>query len=266
MSLLGQRVLRTEDARMLTAGGTYVADVSHPLLAGAVSLHFVRSTRQHARIASIDARNAMTAPGVIAVFTAAELDVGPMPPVLPRFDPALSLPLLARDVVRYVGEPVAVVVAESAAAAADAADLVVVEYESLPRGTPLFDHLTGDVAETSAVGDDADGLFDECEVVVSLMLTHPRMAACPLETRAAASVWDNDGRLHHWLSVQSPHAVKMGLQAVFGVDPAMVHVVAPDVGGGFGPKFGNYPEDVVTAWAARRIGRPARWVETRSES
>ena len=92
------------------------------------------------------------------------------------------------------------------------------------------------------------------------------MAACPLEARAAASAWDADGRLHHWLSVQAPHAVKMGLQAVFGLDPALVHVIAPDVGGGFGPKFGNYPEDVVTAWVARRIGRAARWTETRSES
>ena len=134
--------------------------------------------------------------------------------------------------------------------AADAADLVVVEYDTLPDGTPLFDHLDDDVAEMYAVGDDAEGLFDGCDVVVSLALTHPRMAACPLETRAAASAWDADGRLHHWLSVQAPHAVKMGLQAVFGLDPTMVHVVAPDVGGGFGPKFGNYPEDVVTAWVA----------------
>src|SRR4051794_34790887 len=204
MSLLGQRVLRTEDARMLTAGGTYVADVSHPLLAGAVSLHFVRSTRQHARIASIDARNAMTAPGVVAVFTGADIDVGPMPPVLPRFDPALSLPLLARDVVRYVGEPVAVVVADTPATAADAAELVVVEFDVLPAGAPVFEHLDDDIAEAYTVGDDGEGLFDACDVVVSLTLTHPRMAACPLETRAAASAWDADGRLHHWLSVQAP--------------------------------------------------------------
>ncbi len=178
----------------------------------------------------------------------------------------LSLPLLARDVVRYVGEPVAVVVADTSALAADAAELVVVEYDALPDGAPVFEHLDDDIAETYAVGDDAEGLFDGCDVVVSLSLTHPRMAACPLETRAAASAWDADGRLHHWLSVQAPHAVKMGLQAVFGLEPTMVHVIAPDVGGGFGPKFGNYPEDVVTAWVARRIGRAARWTETRSES
>ena len=167
---------------------------------------------------------------------------------------------------RYVGEPLAVVVAESGAEAADAADLVLVEYDTLPDGTPLFDHLDDDVAEMYAVGDDAEGLFDGCDVVVSLALTHPRMAACPLETRAAASAWDAEGRLHHWLSVQAPHAVKMGLQAVFGLDPTLVHVVAPDVGGGFGPKFGNYPEDVVTAWVARAYRSSPRWVETRSES
>ena len=89
MSLLGQRVLRTEDPRMLTEGGTYVADVSHPLLDGAASLHFVRSTHRHARIVGIDTADALAMPGVVAAFTAADVDVGPMPPVLPRFDPAL---------------------------------------------------------------------------------------------------------------------------------------------------------------------------------
>src|SRR6186997_2604091 len=168
MSLLGRRVLRTEDPRMLTAGGTYVADVAHPLLDGAASLEFVRSTHRHARIARVEVSDAQAAPGVVAVFTGTDIDVGPMPPVLPRFDPALSLPLLARDVVRYVGEPVAVVVADTPALAADAAELVVVELDALPDGAAVFEHLDDDVAETYAVGDDAEGLFDGCDVVVSL--------------------------------------------------------------------------------------------------
>jgi carbon-monoxide dehydrogenase large subunit len=266
VTLFGQRVVRTEDPRLLTAGGTYVADVAHPLLDGAAHLHFVRSTFPHARIGDVDVAGAEGAPGVLAVFTGDDVDVGPMPPVLPSFDPALSPPLLARGVVRYVGEPVAVVAAETAAAAADAAELVDVEYEPCPPGTPLFPHLDDDVAATKAVGDDAPDLFAGCDLVVTCSLTHPRTAACPLEARAAASAWDGDGRLHHWLSVQAPHAAKLGLQAVFALEPAQVHVITPDVGGGFGPKFGNYPEDVVTAWVARALGRPARWEETRRES
>ena len=189
-----------------------------------------------------------------------------MPPVLPQFDPALSPPLLAHDVVRYVGESVAVVAADTEAAAADGAERVVVEYDPLPAGTPLFAHRPDGVAATYTAGADADELFAGCEVVVDVRLSHPRTAACPMEGRAAASAWDADGRLHHWLSVQAPHTVKLGLQTVFGLDAALVHVVAPDVGGGFGPKFSNYPEDVVTAWVARRLGRAARWCETRSES
>jgi aerobic carbon-monoxide dehydrogenase large subunit len=266
VSLLGQRVLRTEDARLLSSGGTYVADVAHPLLDGCVHLHFVRSPFSHARITHIETGDARVVPGVRGVFTGVDIDIGPMPPVLPRFDPALSPPLLAHDIVRYVGESIAVVAADTQAAAADGAERVLVDYDPLPAGTPLFAHLPDGVAATYSAGADADGLFDGCEVVVDVRLSHPRTAACPMEARAAASVWDSSGRLHHWLSVQAPHAVKMGLQTLFGLDAGLVHVIAPDVGGGFGPKFSNYPEDVVTAWVARRLGRAARWCETRSES
>ena len=203
---------------------------------------------------------------MVAVFTGADLDVGPMPPVLPRFDPALSLPLLAGDVVRYVGEPVAVVVAENAAAAADAADLVVVEYDALPDDTPLFDHLSDDIAETYAVGDDAEGLFDGCDVVVSLALTHPRMAACPLENTSGRV-----GLGHRRPS--APLAQRAGSARgedgpAGGLRPRAHHGARDRARRRrrIRPKFGNYPEDVVTAWVARRIGRPARWIETRSES
>ncbi len=266
MRILGQRVLRREDPRFLTAGGTYVADVRDALLDDCVHLHFVRSTQPHATIVAIDVAAALGQPGVRAVFTARDLDVGDMPPVLPRFDPALSARLLARDSVRYVGEPVAVIAAESMAAAVDAAEHVTVDYAPCVRDALLFSGRDSDLAASYEVGDPLDGLFAGCDVVVTSELVHQRMAACPLETRSAASAWDDAGRLHHWVSVQAPHAVKMGLQAIFGLDPTTVRVIAPDVGGGFGPKFSNYPEDVVTAWVARRIGRPARWSETRTES
>jgi carbon-monoxide dehydrogenase large subunit len=250
----------------LTAGGTYVADVRDPLLDDCVHLHFVRSTHPHAELVAVDISSAVGKPGVRAIFTARDLDVGDMPPVLPRFDPALSARLLARDRVRYVGEPIAVIAADSVAAAVDAAEHVMVDYAPCDRDALLFPERGTDLAASYEVGDPIDGLFAGCDVVVTTELVHQRMAACPLEARSAASAWDAAGRLHHWVSVQAPHAVKMGLQSIFGLDATMVRVIAPDVGGGFGPKFSNYPEDVVTAWVARRLDRPARWSETRTES
>jgi carbon-monoxide dehydrogenase large subunit len=264
--ILGQRVLRREDPRLLTTGGTYVVDVRNPLLDDCVHLCFVRSTHAHAELVDVDVSAALARPGVRAVFTAADLDVGDMPPVLPRFDAALSARLLARARVRYVGEPVAVVAADTFAAAVDAAEYVTVLCEPFDRDALLFPERGSNLAASYEVGDPLDGLFAGCDVVVHTELVHQRMAACPLEARSAASVWDDAGRLHHWVSVQAPHAVKVGLQAIFGLDATMVRVIAPDVGGGFGPKFSNYPEDVVTAWVARRLRRPARWSETRTES
>ena len=266
MRILGQRVLRREDPLLLTTGGTYVADVRDPLLEECVHLCFVRSTHAHAALIGIDAAPALARPGVRAVFTADDLDVGDMPPVLPRFDPMLSPRLLARERVRYVGEPVAVVAADTHAAAVDAAEHVIIEYEPFDRDVLLFPERGTNLAASYEVGDPIDDLFAGCDVVVQTELVHQRMAACPLEVRSAASVWDGGGRLHHWVSVQAPHAVKMGLQSIFGLDATMVRVIAPDVGGGFGPKFSNYPEDVVTAWVARRLWRAARWSETRTES
>ena len=266
MRILGQRVLRREDPRFLTAGGTYVADVRDPLLEDCVHLHFVRSTHPHAELVDVDVSWAIDRPGVRGIFAAVDLDVGDMPPVLPRFDPEVSARVLARDRVRYVGEPVAVIAADSVAAAVDAAEHVTVHYRPYDRDALLFPERGTDLAASYEVGDPIDDLFVGCDVVVTTELVHQRMAACPLEARSAASAWDVAGRLHHWVSVQAPHAVKMGLQSIFGLDATMVRVIAPDVGGGFGPKFSNYPEDVVTAWVARRLGRPARWSETRTES
>jgi carbon-monoxide dehydrogenase large subunit len=266
---------RREDRRLLTAGGVYVADVTGPLLAGAVAVHFVRSHVAHGRIGSVDTSRALDRPGVIGVFVAADLDIGPMPPVLPRFAPELSPPLLATGWVRYVGEPVVAVVADTAARAVDAAEHVdvqvhpvdaVADVVAAAQGTPLVIPSAGtNVASEVSAGQPVDEWLDACELVVRVSLEQPRVAACPLEMRGAASVWQ-EGRLHHWVSTQGPHGVKRVLAVVFGLPDAAVRVVAPDVGGGFGPKFSNYAEDVVVAWLARRVGRPVRWVETRQES
>jgi carbon-monoxide dehydrogenase large subunit len=255
---------RREDHVLLTTGGTYVADVVDPRLDGAVCVQFVRSDIAYGAIGDVDVRTAAAMPGVVGIYTAADLDIGPMPPVLPRFAPEFSAPLLASGQVRYVGEPVAVVVAETAAQAVDAAEHVELHIE--PMDAVLDAPVSGTVISALGAGDeDTASLFDGCDVVVRAEFVHPRLAACPLETRAAASAW-YEGRLHHWVSTQGPHSVKRVLTAVFALADDAVRVIAPDVGGGFGPKFANFPEDVVVAWVACRVRRPARWVETRRES
>ncbi|MCB0997088.1 MAG: xanthine dehydrogenase family protein molybdopterin-binding subunit [Acidimicrobiales bacterium] len=270
---------RREDPRFLRGGATFTADVDDLRLDGAAHLVFVRSPVAHGALCGVDATAARAHPGVLGVFDAADLGLGLMPPVLPHFDPRLGVPPLATDRVRYVGEPVAVVAAIDLATAQDAADEVIVDIDPLPPVVghaaasadsvvvhPDVDGPGSNTVATSAVGDEGPGLLDGCDLVIRATMTHQRTAACPLEVRAAASVWTGDGRLHHWMSVQAPHAARLTLATVFGVEPAAVHVVAPDVGGGFGAKFGCSPEDVVTAWVARRLGRAARWTETRSES
>jgi carbon-monoxide dehydrogenase large subunit len=227
----------------------------------------------------VDVDDARAYPGVLGVFTTADVDVGPVPGPIPMFPPEMSAPVLADGRVRYVGEPVAAVVATSLAAAQDAAEAVVVEVDPLPvvlgpdaaarDDVVLFPGVGTNVASEFAVGEEVDDLADlfvGCEVVVRQRIAVPRLAAVPLEGRVCASVWDADGRLHHWLSVQAPHSVKAALARLFALEPEQVRVIAPDVGGGFGPKISGYPEDVFVAWAARRLQRPVRWTETRSEN
>ncbi|HET6793042.1 MAG TPA: xanthine dehydrogenase family protein molybdopterin-binding subunit [Acidimicrobiales bacterium] len=271
MSILGNRVLRKEDPKFLTVGGTYVDDVSLP---GAVHVVFVRSTVAHGRIAALDVDEARKAPGVIDVVVGDQVDMPPLPPGFPGINPAMSRPCLALGTVRFVGEPVAAVVAETREQAVDAAERVFVDYEPLPAVVDveqalrnevlLFPEVGSNISTEMAFGRD-ESLFDGCEVVVRHRLVNQRVAPCPLEVRAAAASWEND-RLTFWVSSQAPHAFRDGLAGLMGLDPQQVRVIAPDVGGGFGAKIGGYPEDMMVGWLARRLGRPVRWVETRSES
>jgi carbon-monoxide dehydrogenase large subunit len=274
MSILGTRVTRVEDPRFLTEGGRYMADLTDPLLDGALFVTFVRSTLAHGTI-SVDGTDAASAPGVVAVFTAADIDLGVLPLALPMLDPAMARPPLATDRVRFVGEIVAAIVSERPEQGADAAELVVVDYEPL---TAVVDPevsarnevlLFEDVGSNTALSLDfgrSDDLFDGCEVVVTERILNPRVNAAPLEVRGTAAVWDPNGKLHVWLSTQGAHGVRDGLAGVFGLSHEQIRVVTPDVGGGFGAKTGTGAEDVVVAWAARRLGRPVRWNETRSEN
>jgi carbon-monoxide dehydrogenase large subunit len=272
LSILGNRVVRTEDPRFLTSGGVYLADVADPLLDGAAFVTFVRSTEAHATF-TVHADDARDAPGVLGVYTASDLDIGPMPAGM---SPAtMSRPLLATGTVRFVGELLAAIVTERADQGEDAAELVWAEYEPLdvvvdPEDAAadpvvLFpEHGTNCAIEFNFGRDDA--LFDGCEVVVREKVRNQRVNACPMEVRGAAAAWDGDGRAHVFISTQHAHGVRNDVAAVLGLAPEQVRVVAPDVGGGFGAKIGASPEELMVPWLARALGRPVRWHETRSEN
>jgi aerobic carbon-monoxide dehydrogenase large subunit len=284
VSILGNRVLRKEDQKFLTTGGTYVDDLP---LKGAAHIVYVRSPMAHARVRSIDTSEALAAPGVMAVYTAADIDLKPIPPGAPFANRAMVRPWLATDTVRFVGDMVAAVVAETREEAVDAAELVFVDYEVLTAvvdpetaadnptlvhedaGTNVVLRLPGDLVTAGIMpaeaAQDPPDLFDGCEVVVKQRIVNQRVAPCPLEVRAAAAKWE-DGRLTQWATSQAPHQVKNALVQIFEIDEDQVRAIAPDVGGGFGAKIGGYPEELFVAWVARQLGRPARWVETRSES
>ncbi len=283
MSILGTRVIRTEDPRLLTEGGVYVDDLRAPELHGAARVTFVRSPVAHARITGIDSTQAGQQPGVIAVLTAADMaDLAPPPPAsgdgvsegpMPLGGP-WSEPLLASDTVRFVGEPVAVVITDDGYQGEDAADLVSVDYEVLPAVVGPAAALAGESLLFPAAGDNIpftspvpadDAPFDACEVVVEAEIVNQRVACLPMEGRATAAVFDH-GKLTVWHSSQNAQLCRLILCGALGMDPDQVRVIVPDVGGGFGAKVGIDRDGIVVAWAARKTGRALRWTETRSEN
>jgi carbon-monoxide dehydrogenase large subunit len=269
MSILGTRVVRTEDPRLLTQGGVYTDDLRLPELDGAARITFVRSPIAHARITGIDTGAALASPGVVAVLTAADMDDIPAAGGRPTTEP-----LLATDRVRYVGEAVAIVVTEQGYQGEDAAELVSVDYDPLPAVVDLDDALAGatllfDGTDSNVIrtgGEPAPpGTFDGCEVVVRRTFPNQRLAPLPLEGRAAAARWAG-GRLTLWASTQNAQLARDALAEAVGLDAAAVRVVAPDVGGGFGAKIAVERDTIIVAWAAKHTGRPVRWAETRNEN
>jgi aerobic carbon-monoxide dehydrogenase large subunit len=275
VSILGTRVLRTEDPRFLTTGGVYVEDLVDERLDGACHVFFVRSPVAHARINGIDASVALSTPGVLAVFTGADLADLPASPASGPMNKQMRQRLLATDKVRHVGEPVAAVVVEQPYQGEDALELVAVDYDTLPAvlgfdpsdDTLLFEEAGSNVA--GWWGNQADlkaDLFDGCDVVVTQTIINQRVAPAPMETRGAAAVWGADGRLTAWIPNQGAQGTKGALARMLKLEPEQVRVITPDVGGAFGAKFGADREHVIVAWVARELGRPARWTETRYEN
>lgn len=273
--MIGASPKRKEDRRLLTGAGRYVDDLRRPAM---VHLALVRSPHAHARVLRIDGTAALRLPGVLSVLTVREAPelAASVPPLIREPDwPAYVHPVMAGERVRHVGEAVAVVVADDPYRAADGAAAVVVAYEPLPvAAAPVVpspavvhdgwrDNRAG--RQEAAAGDVARG-FAEAETVVEIRLTYPRVTGVPIEGRAVLAAPDAEsGRLTIWSSTQVPFNVRTAVASALGLAEDAVRVIAPDVGGGFGIKGHVYPEDVLVPAVARRLGRPAKWVETRRE-
>lgn len=275
MSIMGTRVVRTEDPVFLSRGATYTDDLTDERLTGALYLTLVRSPVAHARITAIDVEGAREAPGVVDVVTGADLDLDPAK-LFAMAPDGMERPFLATDKVRFVGEPVAAVLTEEPYQGQDAADLVEVDYDPLPavvdmRAALADEELLFEGAGTNLAGgfghdkEFDEHLFDGCDVVVTKEIVNQRLAPVPLEVRAAAAAWDEE-RFTVWCSNQNAQDTRNEIAGYLGVVADQVHVITPDVGGGFGAKIGADPEFVLVAWLAKRTGRPVRWTETRSEN
>ncbi|HZD64825.1 MAG TPA: xanthine dehydrogenase family protein molybdopterin-binding subunit, partial [Acidimicrobiales bacterium] len=277
-SVLGHAIDRREDPDLLLGAAGFVGDLTVP---GLVHACFVRSQVAHAILTRVDLDDARKQPGVVAALGAEDLDLSPLPEGLPPPEgarPDLARPCLASERVRFVGEAVAVIVAEDPAAAVDAAEAVEVDLEdlapvvdplaALATGAPLVfpAHGTNVVLEFGHDARDGDDALAGAEVVVSGRVLNQRVAPVPMEPNGALAVPEADGRLSVWASTQAPFRVRDTVAFALGCEPGEVRVLAPAVGGGFGAKGGVYPEVVVVAALAKALGRPVRWVETRSEN
>ena len=283
--VIGERVLRKEDARFLTGTGQYTDDVTLPHQAYAT---FLRSPHAHATIRGIDTASAAKAPGVLAVYTAADLKgVNGLPcgwlitgtDGKPMNEP--PHPVLASGKVRYVGDPVAVVVAESITQAKDAAEMIEVDYDVLPAvvnpvdalkaGAPqIHAEAPGNKCYTWALGDKAavDAAFAKAAHVTKIDIVNNRLIPNAIEPRAANAAYNAaDDAYTLYVTSQNPHVERLLMTAfVLGLPEHKVRVIAPDVGGGFGSKIYLYPEETALVWAAKHVRRPIKWVAERSES
>jgi len=276
---VGQSVVRVEDGRILTGRGRYMDDI---VLPGMLEGVFLRSDVGHARIASVDAEHARSMPGVVAVITAAELEGAVFPVQVPAEIPNYLRPVfhaLADDKVRYAGDPVALIVAESRYLAEDARDAVEVEYEPLeavvtmeqaadPELPALFEDVGSNVFYTEAMNfGEPDAAFAQADRVVSAMIDSARVTHVPMEGRGGVADYNiGTDELTYHAGSQAPHALRQGLSGLLGHPADRLRVVIPDIGGAFGQKAGLCREDLVVCAAAKLIGRPVKWVEDRVEN
>jgi aerobic carbon-monoxide dehydrogenase large subunit len=274
---VGRELRRKEDPRLITGSSSYVDDIN---LTGQLWAAWVRSPEAHAKIVSIDTSAARARDGVVAVYTHEDLGVTsglPMAWVPPGIE--VNTPdhwVLAKDEVNHVGDPVALVIGQDRYGVIDAAEDVVVEYDPLPvvvdpeqalqDGSPLVhEHLgTNKVCDWSIGGGDLEAGFAEADVIVERRVVNHRMAGAAIEPRGVVAEY-RGGKLTVWSSTQVPHFLRLFLAIMLGIGEDRVRVIAPEVGGGFGSKLQIYAEEIGCAAAARKLGRPVKWAETRSE-
>ncbi len=271
---IGRRLLRVEDRPLLAGSAQFVDDIH---VEGVLEAAFVRSPVAHGRLLDPGVAALHDVDGVEAVFAARDLELGPLEP--PNANPGVSpppQPVLATDKVRFAGEPIAVVVARDRYAAEDARDAATPEIEELEPlvdpwraiaadAPPIHESRPNLVVDTAQGGGDVDDAFEAADVVVERTFRTPRHSAMPIEGRGVLAMPEGRG-VRIWSSSQIPHKVREAVSGILGLEPADVRVITPDVGGGFGVKAHVYPEEVVVAAVAMRLGRPVKWVEDRAEN
>jgi len=274
---IGRARTRVEDQRLITGQGRYVEDVALP---GTLSLAFVRSPYAHARITRVDVEAARQAPGVVAVLTGKDVPTIPNMPLVPMAPNPKVPPYepLAIEMVRCVGVPIVAIAAETRAQAVDAAQLVDIEYEPLDAVVDGEAALADDAVviwpefgtnicyQVERKQGDVDAAFASAAHVTKVRVNFPRLAPAPMEPRAIVASYDKHAdELTAWITTQTPSGMRDFLGMVCGLPENRVHVITPDMGGGFGARNNNYPEFVVAAVLSHRLGRPVRAVTTRSE-
>jgi aerobic carbon-monoxide dehydrogenase large subunit len=280
--MFGSGIKRREDPRLITGKAKYTDDIKLP---GTLHMVVVRSPHAHARIRNIDTSAAASMPGVVAVYTGKDMNI-PIPTgaLIPGCDlKTPEHPALAKDKVRYVGDGVAIILAENRYLAQDAAETVRVDYEVLGAivnpedavkdGAPqLFDDVPNNIAFRWLMGGTdnqaaSNKVFEEAEVVVSERIVNQRLQPAPMETRAALAQWNPvTEEMTLWVTTQNPHIHRVLLSGLVGVPEHKLRVIAPEVGGGFGAKIDVYPDEALACWASKQLGVPVKWSESRSEN
>jgi len=275
---VGQRVKRTEDPRLIKGLAHYVDDIKLP---DTLYVAFVRSVYPHARITNVDVSAALAAPGVVAVYTGKDVadKIGPVP--CAGALPDLKVPdhrVLAKDKVYFVGHPVAAVVAKSRYEAADAVDLVSVDYEELPSvvdveaaakgGTVIHDNFPDNIAYKLTSGEgDIDAALKSADRIIKQRVLHRRLAPIAMEPRGVlARYFPGEEELTVWSSTQIPHLLRTQLALMIGIPENKLRVITPEVGGGFGSKLNVYAEEALLGWISIQLGKPVKWMETRREN
>lgn len=277
--LIGSAVKRVEDPRLVTGAGTYIGDLAPT---GMVHAEFVRSQHAHASLANVDTTAALAMPGVVAVFTGADVNgkVNPLPGASNTEgakNPKRTI--LADGTVRFMGEAIAVVVAESEEIARDAAASVIVDYDPLPHvidldeaaqdGAPLVHASLGTNVcfHQKVTHGDVAAAFARADKIVERRIVNQRVAALPIECRASLAEYRRgEGSLVVYAGTQFPHVMRTQIAAILGLRENQVRVIAPEVGGGFGAKANVYPDEILVPWLAMQLGRPVRWLEERREN